>query len=512
MSKHSKLGILMVSVSLSAMAGCSQPNTTNPNPQPTPTATASPSTNPSSQPSGNPSSNPSSQPSGNPSSNPSSQPSSDPSTQPSGSPSSSPTAKPDDTSVFEKTTFNGKVFDDSNAPLDGVTIKAHSLNSGVPFEATAVTAGGSYAFNNVPAGVTIEITAGRNGYTSRRRVEVLKSNKNGDPNANRYDFGSDGSTTAFGSAFSALSDKPEVTNVTPGRNASGISPTTSFVLKFSEPMDRATVQDAFEVRANNNKKLTVDTSGNDTVTGSSSSPPAATGTRIWDKAAFNISWNTDDTEATFTFKEERALPTDKDSDKVPDYAVDLAKGDIKDKAGVSRNETPGKFKLTEGNFEPAYKFAINTDVQKPTVDSITAQTLENSGTNGDAIKVRYNKRMIHYTLGPSIAGGMGGQANQAAGANNTVSSAQAADNYKVTVIRGGTTILNATAWSALGGSAVFDTNDPTHHTVLLIPPAAANIYQPGDNVIIKVDTTVLDPAGNAVESSSNSNSASANAS
>ncbi|BCX46375.1 RHS repeat-associated core domain-containing protein [Haloferula helveola] len=33
------------------------------------------------------------------------------------------------------------------------------------------------------------------GTTTRRRVEVLKSNKQGDPNANRYDFGSSGHTT-----------------------------------------------------------------------------------------------------------------------------------------------------------------------------------------------------------------------------------------------------------------------------------------------------------------------------
>ena len=70
-----------------------------------------------------------------------------------------PTAQPlpssqEDISVVEKTTFNGKVYDDTNAPLDGVLVKAMSLNSSVPYEAETTTAGGTYAFNNAPAGDT----------------------------------------------------------------------------------------------------------------------------------------------------------------------------------------------------------------------------------------------------------------------------------------------------------------------------------------------------------------------
>ena len=50
-----------------------------------------------------------------------------------------PNATPtDDISVTEPTTVNGKVFDDTNAPLDGVTIRAKSLNRDYdPFDITA---------------------------------------------------------------------------------------------------------------------------------------------------------------------------------------------------------------------------------------------------------------------------------------------------------------------------------------------------------------------------------------
>ena len=104
-----------------------------------------------------------------------------------------------------------------------------------------------------------------------------------------------------------------------------------------------------------------------------------------------------------------------------------------------------------------------------------AQTAENSGTNsdGDAIKVRFSERMIHYTLSPTIAGGKNGVTSQAAGANNSVTAEQAAMNYKVTVIRSGATMLNQATWANLGGRAIFDTNDPTHKTVILLPPTAS---------------------------------------
>ena len=471
---------LVAAASFSMLAACSptETPTTPGTPSASPTASAEPSVDPSVDPSAEPSVDPSVAPSTEPSAEPTVAPSTEPSAEPSAS--AEPTATPsatlppneDDISVVEKTTFNGKVYDDTNAPLDGVLVTAKSLNSSVDYEVSTTTAGGTYAFNNAPAGIQIEITASRQGYTTRRRVEVLKSNKQGDPNANRYDFGTDGGTTTFGVAYNALSDKPEVTMVTPGRNAAGVDPTSSFVLKFSEPMDRKTVTDNFEVRAFTTETFTVDSTTTVTGSGDITKP---TGTRVWDKAAFNASWNSDDTEVTMTFKEERMLPTDKDSDKTPDYQVSFLRQDkqLKDKSGITRASE--YFKLTDGNFEESYKFSITTDEVKPTLNSLVAQTAENSGVNsdGDAIKVRYSERMIHYTLGPTIAGGKNGVASQAAAANNGVTAESAAANYKVSVIRSGNTLMNQSTWSALGGKAIFDTNDPTHKTVILLPPAAS---------------------------------------
>jgi hypothetical protein len=427
-----------------------------------------------------------------------------------------PTAQ-DDISVVEKTTFNGKVYDDTNAPLDGVKVTAKSLNSSVTYEVETTTAGGTYAFNNAPAGVQLEIIASRPGYTTRRRVEVLKSNKQGDPNANRYDFGTTGGSSDFGTEFNALSDRPEVTMVTPGRNASGISNTTSFVLKFSEPMDRQTVTDAFQIRAfGTNEELSVDDETTFMAGTATDGLLTTSGDLIWDKGAFNASWNSDDTEVTMTFKEERALPSDKDTDNVPDYSVSFKAGSagLKDKSGISRNDK--HFKLTDGRFENYYKFSISTDEDKPGVDSIVATTAENSGQNsdGDVIKVRFSERMIHYTLSGAVAGGISGNGTEAAGAvtdgSDTISGSEAANNYFVTITRDGIVQQNNIKWGVLtdGGQALFDTNDPTHKTVLLLPNGF-NAYIPGDNVEIRVATTVLDPAGNSVDSSDDDASANA---
>ncbi len=518
--------VFVAAASFSVLAACSptETPTTPGTPSAEPTASTAPSTAPSASamPSADPSASamPSADPSASamPSANPSASamPSADPSA--TASPSATLAPSEGDISVIERTTFNGKVYDDTNAPLDGVTVTAKSLNSSVAYEVSTVTAGGTYAFNNAPAGVQLEITASRNGYTTRRRVEVLKSNKQGDPDANRYDFGvASSNSTGFGTEFNALSDKPEVTMVTPGRNASGINPGTSFVLRFSEPMDRQTVVDAFQIHAfGTSETLSVDdettfnaaSASNGNISGTSGN----NGSLVWDKSAFNASWNSDDTEVTMTFKEERMLPTDTDSDNVPDYAVTFEGGTagLKDKSGITRDED--HFKLTEGQFEDYYKFSINTDEDKPTVESITVVDGGNSGTsNGDTIKVRFSERMIHRTLAGPVAGGVNDVANEAAGAvtdsgNTGVTGAQAGANYQIS-INGGS---NAD-WSTVAGGtgeAVFDSNDATNKTVLLFTSSSSDaVFSPGQNIEITVKTTVLDPAGNSVDSSDNDASA-----
>lgn len=451
MKKRFTPALLMLSASLLALSAC---QTENPGPvQPLPSAQPSPSGSPSESPAPEPSASVSPEPSDDPT----------PSTEPSPDSSASP-----DTSIVDNTTFNGKVFDDQQNALDGVTIAVRSLSSQSDYQASTITAGGTYALNNAPAGIQLEITASKPGMTTRRRVEVLKSNKQGDPAANRYDFGIDGSGTSFGVAHQALSDRPEVMQISPGRQAADVAANTPIVLTFSEPMDQASVLDSLQIRAFSSRSLSVDNGISLTGAGSLATP--ANGTLVYDKNAFEASWDAEHTELTLSFKDQRALPADRDSAHSPDYLVSFVGGaaEIKDKAGLARGTA--YFKLSDGPFENASRFAIKTDAAAPQLVNLQAHTAENGGLDGDALRVRYSERMIHYTLGPTIAGGMNAQATQAAAAIGSVSAEQAAANYLVSVRRGSQQLMQDMPWSVLGGRASFDTLDPSHRTVRLLPP------------------------------------------
>ncbi|HSH95269.1 MAG TPA: carboxypeptidase regulatory-like domain-containing protein, partial [Roseimicrobium sp.] len=464
MQKRNLFRGLMVAATISIVAACSPTSTPTVPGTPSSSPSASASVTPTAEPSPTASATATAEPSPTASAtasataSPTAQPTASASATATAAPTASPTAtSTSDISVVEKTTFNGKVYDDTNAPLDGVTVKAKSLNSSVPYEATTTTAGGSYAFNNAPAGVTIEIQASKPGYATRRRVEVLKSNKQGDPDANRYDFGTDGEDVSdFGVAYNALSDKPEVTAVTPGRNASGVNPDTSFVLKFSEPMDTDTVEENFGVYAATDETLSVDVE----LDAIDRDFPEDGGSLVWDESAFNISWNSDDTEVTFTFKDEQALLTDTESENVPDYAVSLTADDeqIKDKSGITRDlEDGGYFKLTDGDFEVSYKFSIDTDEEEPALENVEALTDENGNAEGDEIKIEFSEPMVFYTEDPGeVRGNIDGTAADEDPINP--------DNYFFSVNDGA-----EFSWGTYfpENIASFDTDDRTHKTVLL---------------------------------------------
>jgi tetratricopeptide (TPR) repeat protein len=332
--------------------------------------------------------------------------------------------------------------------------------------------------------------------------------------------GTGGST--FSATYNALNELPEVVQVTPARNGSGVDPKTSFVLKFSEPMERKSIEDTFSIRSFNSRKLTVDTGnlrisgGANTLTGNGN-VSLLEGTPIYDKSAFHVAWNSDDTEVTFSFKEEFALPTDKDSNLVPDYRVafqSLSSGErtIRDKVGWPR---PYKhFKLTDGDFEESYKFSIKSDEVKPSLSQIFVQSAETGGKYGDAIAVRYSERMIFYTQGQIIAGGMAeSETNQSwkqapagyPGNGGLSTPERAAENYHVTLTPAGYVFpLFEGAWSELGGGVYYDPGDPTGKTVLLITPPGLSLFRPGDLVKVTLSATILDPAGNSVDTSRNS--------
>lgn len=107
-----------------------------------------------------------------------------------------------------------------------------------------------------------------------------------------YDF-SDVTETSIMGLYVDEASLPNVVATSPGRNADGNSPQTSFVLTFSAPMDTEAVEDNFVISSFTARALTLD--GTSTVGQTD---------EVWDDNAFDVDWNSDNTEATFTFRED----------------------------------------------------------------------------------------------------------------------------------------------------------------------------------------------------------------
>ncbi len=391
-----------------------------------------------------------------------------------------PTGTAVDISVAANTTFNGKVFDLNGSPLDDVKIEARSLSEAVPYNVEAKTVGGTYTFNDAPAGVQIEIIASKEGFATRRRVEVLKSNKNGVPASNRYDFGTDGTSASTGASYNALTDSPEVISVTPERNSSGVEPQTSFVLSFSKPMVRESVEKAFTIRALRDVKLTVDAGASGQTFSGDNQLSTLNNTLIWDKNNFTITWNAASTQVTFSFKDDAYLPTDKDTARVPVYQIVFNGSGGRTISGIqggSRNSH--HFRLTDSDLQESVSFNVAPDLTIPYLAQMTAQTAENGGANGDAIQIVYSEPLILYTQARRVAGGLEdrtgvmGSENRAPAshpdAQGNATARNTAKNYQMVIAPpGGDSITMS--WYTLGGSAIYDGSDASRRTVLLLPP------------------------------------------
>jgi hypothetical protein len=143
-------------------------------------------------------------------------------------------------------TLRGKVYDESGATVTGAKVKIRSLSTATPFETTVDVTGGSYVANSVPAGAQIEITATKDGWTSRTRVESLLDST-GDTNI--VNFGgvlNDQEDPESAPYF--ISDYPEVVSATATRTDSKLT----YVVRLSEPLDTTNqrrFENAFSVAA-----------------------------------------------------------------------------------------------------------------------------------------------------------------------------------------------------------------------------------------------------------------------
>jgi Ca-activated chloride channel family protein len=90
--------------------------------------------------------------------------------------------------IKERATFNGKIYDANGKVVEGAIVTAKSVDLNVSWVGEPqTTTNGAYVFRNAPIGARVEITVTLNGVT-QTRTEVLKSNLQGDPRSNVFDF------------------------------------------------------------------------------------------------------------------------------------------------------------------------------------------------------------------------------------------------------------------------------------------------------------------------------------
>lgn len=407
------------------------------------------------------------------------------------------------TSTFILEDFDGKVYDDTGTLVKGASVTVKSLDKTTPFEVTTVALDGSYAINRAPTGIFLQITAMKDGFSSRNIIEILETDYKNQPNANRFDFGT-ADVNQASTSISALSEKPEVIRVSPDFDSTGIKSTSDIVLTFSEPMAKDTVEENFAIRSFNNQKLTVDSgSSSNTFTGSNDLN-ITTGSLIWDINDFKIAWSENDSVLTLTFKDFKKLPGDKNLDAIT-YAVSFSASQnsgasIKDAQGVSR--TSNYFKLNELSSKNSFKFSIIPDKEDPEITSINANAAETTSNRGDMIKVTFSKPMIFHTRTISVGGGLedrssvlNSELKAPAGHPNASTNAtrrNASKNYIINVIDQNSQALWNMSWFSVGGTATYDTEDITNRNILLLPPkntSGINLNNVGRNGIAALSTS-----------------------
>ncbi|MEK7432738.1 MAG: hypothetical protein AABZ74_06380 [Cyanobacteriota bacterium] len=181
--------------------------------------------------------------------------------------------------IKENVTFDGIVFDTSGKPVDDATVTARSAEPSVYWIGEPQkTQFGTYVFRNAPTCAKIEITAKKDGWTTRTRIEMLKSNLVGDPKANIFDFGfGNGKGESDPNNLYSIQDEPEVSSLkingvsatdsdvsstinSVPRTPDGLTPNITGVLSdslkiemvFSEPVRRDDVENYFRITSQSN--------------------------------------------------------------------------------------------------------------------------------------------------------------------------------------------------------------------------------------------------------------------
>ena len=468
---------------------------------------------------------PSSTPSGSATGAPSAPPSGSPMPAPSGA-TPAPSSLPSTPDTSSRATIQGVVFDANGVRLDGVTVTGQVLGSGTFANGsdvlTVTTQAGSYALNGAPTGATILVTASKAGLSARRQTIVPLSNLQGDTTLNRVSFGE--TVNGQPDPVYALTAGPEVIAFTPASATdTAVSPTSSFTLSFSGPVNTADVEAAFAIYVagpfavagavgpadaytlsalgddGNPIKLPFaydsgrDSDVTDKVT------PNAVQRFLYDRSAFTTVWSSDKRTVAFTFKPGYQLPTDKDATRKIRYAVSFQGKVIRDADGVGRST--GLVRTTPAQVNRAgFTFQVAADTSAPAITVVTGLNQgDTTGGTSDRIRVQFSKPMHLFPAN------FGGKTIPGLAAPT---SAAAAGNLKYTVKDVLTGAESDPDLLAPSGSqaAVSLAEDASHSTIEFAPsnddPTAGSNkigFTSGSTIWVRASTAITDPAGNPLD-------------
>jgi hypothetical protein len=164
--------------------------------------------------------------------------------------------------TYQTALLRGTVYDVEGKTVEKATVRVRSLDASRPFEATVETTAGKYVIPSVPVDTQIEISATRADWTTRTRIEALRSEVSGVTNRNVVNFGGIyDDVDPIGMAY-FISDYPEIERVEPLNEAtSQPNNRMSFKLVLSEPLDAVNqrrLSSAFMIVPNDEEALTED--------------------------------------------------------------------------------------------------------------------------------------------------------------------------------------------------------------------------------------------------------------
>lgn len=394
--------------------------------------------------------------------------------------------------------IRGRVYDDAKVGVAGATVTAvirgnGRFANGSDALTTTTAADGAYTVAGCPIGTVVGITVGKPGWTTRTQPFVATAAVGPGPNV--LDFGGTAAPDY------AISDAPEVVAVTVSDDGTGVDPATAFTLRFSEPVNTTSLEQAVTFYAagpattgdatawqltGGGLPVGYDTPS-DTVTG-----PASP---IWDMRFLQAAWRDDGREVTLTFKTGFRLPADHLT-KIA-YALVL-RGDVADASGHGRN---GRlFRLQEARpSRNGYPFTIRKDQTSPRIIAVAAT--DRTGEKAplppaDRIRITLSKPIVYQPL--TLTGG----ATSLPDKGDTRSALNPA-NYRYITSAAFPQVFPFAA-NVKAGVTVLEGN-----TVLEIAPEADSDFARGNTVFVQMMATVTDPAGNPIDTTGSGNVGSA---